>query len=94
MNRALFLLATSALASSAASAQTTDPLRGFDRYVEQARKDWGVPGLAIAVIKGDSVVFIKGYGVRSLSDPAPVTTHTLFANASTTKAFTAMAVGQ
>ncbi|HKV75465.1 MAG TPA: serine hydrolase [Gemmatimonadales bacterium] len=94
MNRALFLLATSTLAVSAASAQTTDPLRGFDRYVEQARKDWGVPGLAIAVIKGDSVVFIKGYGVRSLSDPAPVTTHTLFANASTTKAFTAMAVGQ
>jgi CubicO group peptidase (beta-lactamase class C family) len=72
----------------------TDPLRGFDAYVEQARKDWGVPGLAVAVIKGDSVVFIKGFGVRRLGDPAPVTVHTLFANASTTKAFTAMAVGQ
>lgn len=71
-----------------------DPLRGFEAYVEQARKDWGVPGLAVAVVKGDSVVFLRGFGVRHLGDPAPVTIHTLFSNASTTKAFTALAVGQ
>ena len=68
------------------------PLTGFDAYVAQAVKDWRVPGLAIVVVKDDSVVFIKGYGVRELGKPDPVTVHTRFGNMSTTKAFTAMLV--
>ena len=68
------------------------PLNGFDAYVAQAVKDWRVPGLAIVVVKDDSVVFMKGYGVRELGKPDPVTVHTRFGNMSTTKAFTAMLV--
>src|SRR3989442_907131 len=68
------------------------PLTGLDPYITQAMKDWRVPGLAIVVVKGDSVVFIKGYGVRELGKPDPVTVHTRFGNMSTTKAFTAMLV--
>lgn len=64
----------------------------LDAYVGQAVRDWDVPGLAIAVVEGDSVAFAGGYGVRGLRSGRPVTTQTLFANASTTKAFTAMAV--
>jgi len=64
------------------------PLAGFDDYVARGVRDWNVPGLAIAVVKGDSVVFAKGYGVRQLGTHDSVNTHTLFANASTTKAFT------
>ena len=40
------------------------PLGDFDAYVAKAVKDWNVPGLAIAVVKDDSVVFAKGYGVE------------------------------
>jgi CubicO group peptidase (beta-lactamase class C family) len=69
-----------------------DPLAGFDAYVSQAVSDWGVPGLAVAVVKDGAVVFAEGYGVRRLGDDEPVDVHTLFANASTTKAFTSMAV--
>jgi CubicO group peptidase (beta-lactamase class C family) len=69
-----------------------DALAGFDAYVSQAVMDWEVPGLAVAVVKDDSVVFAKGYGVLRLGDDEPVNVHTLFANASTTKAFTSMAV--
>jgi CubicO group peptidase (beta-lactamase class C family) len=68
------------------------PLDGFDAYVARAMTDWRVPGLAIVVVKDDSVVFIKGYGVRELGKPDPVTVHTRFGNMSTTKAFTAMLV--
>src|SRR2546425_1603044 len=68
------------------------PLAGLDPYITQAIKDWRVPGLAIVVVKDDSVVFIKGYGVRELGKPDPVTVHTRFGNMSTTKAFTAMLV--
>src|SRR5438093_3271009 len=68
------------------------PLAGLDPYIAQAMKDWRVPGLAMVVVKDDSVVFIKGYGVRELGKPDPVTVHTRFGNMSTTKAFTAMLV--
>ena len=75
-----------------APAQGAAPLEGFDAYVAKGVKDWGVPGLAIAVVKDDSVVFIKGYGVKTVGGHDSVDIHTLFANASTTKAFTAFAV--
>ena len=68
------------------------PLSGLDSYITQAMKDWRVPGLAIVVVQGDSVLFMKGYGVRELGKPDPVTVHTRFGNMSTTKAFTAMLV--
>ncbi|HKV50086.1 MAG TPA: serine hydrolase [Gemmatimonadaceae bacterium] len=68
------------------------PLGDFDAYVAKAVNDWNVPGLAIAVVKDDSVVFAKGYGVRTIGSHDRVDTHTLFANASTTKAFTALAI--
>jgi hypothetical protein len=49
------------------------PLNGFDAYVQRGMRDWRVPGLAIVVVKDDSVAFIKGYGVRELGKPDPVT---------------------
>ncbi len=69
----------------------TPSFEHFDRYVAQSVRDWRVPGLAIAVVKDDRVEFAKGYGVRQLGTSDLVTENTLFANASTTKAFVTMA---
>ena len=85
-------LALTCLVIAAPVADAQGPLAGFDAYVAKAVKDWNVPGLAIAVVKDDSVVFAKGYGVRTVGTNDRVDTHTLFANASTTKAFTSMAI--
>jgi CubicO group peptidase (beta-lactamase class C family) len=68
------------------------PLQGFDDYVNKALKDWEVPGVAIAIIKNDTVLYAKGYGVRKLGDPAPVDEKTLFAIGSASKAFTAASI--
>lgn len=68
------------------------PLQGFDDYVNRALSDWEVPGVAIAIVKDDQIVLAKGYGVRKLGDPAPVTERTLFAIGSSSKAFTAAAL--
>jgi len=73
-------------------AQQQAPLTGLDPYITQAMRDWRVPGLAIVVVKDDSVTFLRGYGVRELGKPDPVTVHTRFGNMSTTKAFTAMLI--
>jgi CubicO group peptidase (beta-lactamase class C family) len=60
----------------------------FDRYVAKAAADWRVPALAIAVVKDDSVVFAKGYGVLQKGSVQPANEHTRFAIGSTTKAMT------
>jgi len=68
------------------------PLDGFDDYALKAMKDWEVPGMAVAVIKDDKVIFAKGYGVKKLGEPAPVDERTIFAIGSSSKAFTAAAL--
>ncbi len=88
--RSILSLALLLVLAPAARAQAPDPrLAGLDAYIENAMKQWEVPGLALAIVKNDSVVYLKGYGVRELGKPEPVTPHTLFAIGSTSKAFTA-----
>lgn len=70
-----------------------EPLAGLDVYIENAMHEWELPGLAIAVVKDDAVVYSRGFGVAEGGKPAPVTDRTLFAMASNSKAFTATAVG-
>jgi CubicO group peptidase (beta-lactamase class C family) len=85
-------LAAASIAHPAAAQGGDQPLAGFDGYIAQAVKDWEVPGLAISVVKDDSMVFARGYGVRAVGAHDSVNTHTLFALGSTTKAFTAMSL--
>jgi CubicO group peptidase (beta-lactamase class C family) len=68
-------------------------IQDLDAYVTRAVAAWETPGLSIAVVHGDSIVFAKGYGVRELGKPGVVDEHTLFAVGSTTKAMTVMALG-
>lgn len=63
-----------------------------DQVVERARKEFDVPGIAVAIVKDGDVVLAKGYGVRKLGEPAPVTAQSLFRIASNTKAFTTAAL--
>jgi hypothetical protein len=64
----------------------------IDQVVERARKEFDVPGIAVAIVKDGKVVLAKGYGVRKLGEAAPVTTQSLFRIASNTKAFTSAAL--
>lgn len=68
-------------------------LNDLDRYIEQVRQDWGVVGLAVAVVHDDAVVYAKGFGLRELGTADAVDAHTLFAIGSNTKAFTAAGLG-
>lgn len=86
---AAFLLARPPMATAQPA-----PLEGLDSYVEQAMVEWNVPGLSLAVVKDDSVVYIQGYGVREQGTEKLVDENTLFAIGSTTKAFTSALVGQ
>lgn len=74
------------------AAQLPDTLQDFDARVERVRQQFDVPGIAVAIVKDGQVVLARGYGVRELGKPAPVTATTPFAIASNTKAFTAAAL--
>lgn len=91
--RPFLVLAAVGIATAPVAAQRRDPLTGLDAYIRRAVQDWHIAGLAIAVVKDDSVVFARGYGVREAGKPAPVDTRTLFAIGSNTKLFTAVAAG-
>ncbi|MCB1023622.1 MAG: serine hydrolase, partial [Acidobacteria bacterium] len=78
--------------SSLSVAAQDAPLQGMDEYVNKAMKEWEVPGLAIAVVKDDKVVFAKGYGVRELGKPDAVDEKTIFAIGSSSKAFTSASI--
>jgi CubicO group peptidase (beta-lactamase class C family) len=68
-------------------------LAGFDTYVTAAMRDWKVPGLAIAIVRNDSIIHMRGYGTRTTGVNEPVDEHTIFAVGSTSKAFTATLIG-
>jgi CubicO group peptidase (beta-lactamase class C family) len=70
-----------------------DPLEGIGEYTAKAMQDWRVPGVAIAVVKDDKIVFAKGFGVREMGGTDKVDENTLFAIASNSKAFTCALLG-
>jgi len=80
------------LAPGALAAQSREKFAGLDAYIEGALKAWKVPGMGVAIIRNDSVIYAKGYGVRQVGKPEPVTEKTIFAIGSSSKAFTAAAV--
>lgn len=78
--------------SQPALAQATEPYPGLDAYITKAAQDWNIPGLAVAIVRNDSVLYTKGYGTLGLADHAPVTDRTMFEIGSSSKSFTATAI--
>ncbi len=57
----------------------------MDAVAERAMRTTGIPGMAIAVVHNDEVIFLKGYGVRKVGTSQPVTPDTVFQIASVSK---------
>ena len=68
-------------------------LGSFDDYIDQSLLSWKIPGAAVAVLRGDEVLHLRGHGFRNVEQNLPVTEHTRFPIASMTKAFTTMGAG-
>jgi len=75
------------------NSEITKRLTGLDEFIETAMKDWDIPGLAVAIVKEDKIIYSKGFGYRDIKNNLKVTNRTLFPIASCTKAFTATALG-
>jgi CubicO group peptidase (beta-lactamase class C family) len=75
-------------AAESCGASDYEPLKD---YIDKSMKLFDVPGLAIAIVKGDTVVYSCGFGVRTKRESKDdrVTADTVFQIGSLTKGFLA-----
>ncbi|BAH39068.1 MAG TPA: serine hydrolase [Gemmatimonas aurantiaca] len=90
--RLLALLAALALPMAPAAAQR-DVITRLDTDIATAVKAWKTAGLAVSIVRNDSVLLAKGYGLGEIGKPTAVDADTRFAIGSTTKAMTSLALG-
>jgi CubicO group peptidase (beta-lactamase class C family) len=67
-------------------------LAEIESKTEARRKELGIPGMALVIVKDDQIIFMKGLGYKDLENKVAVTPDTQFAIGSATKAFTALSV--
>jgi CubicO group peptidase (beta-lactamase class C family) len=67
-------------------------LQSIEEKVEARRKELGIPGMALAIVRDDQIIYAKGLGYKDFEKQVPVTADTQFAIGSATKAFTALSV--
>lgn len=67
-------------------------LKQIDKRVEEAMTAAQIPGLGLAAVQRDNILFAKGYGRANLEHDIPTTADSVFEIASITKLFTATAV--
>src|SRR5207248_5992645 len=94
IHRSIFLAQTLALILAApfcinaqekshvTSEQVTHAVQELEKLAEKQINENALPGLAIAVVFQDKVVYTKGFGVRDVNTKAPVDADTVFQLAS------------
>lgn len=88
----LLVLLTVLTVSYHSVGQNKKQSKELNKFIQEGIELWKVPGLAVTVVRKGEVVFQKTYGVTDIETNAPVNNRTMFANASTTKAFVAMGI--
>src|SRR5689334_14021399 len=97
-----FAVSTALLPPSIVRAQTATPaattqdysaaLAAIEKALDDKRKELGIPGMSLVIVKDDQIIYIKGLGKKDIEKKLPVTPDTRFAIGSASKAFTGMLV--
>ncbi|MCU1572272.1 MAG: serine hydrolase, partial [Micrococcaceae bacterium] len=64
----------------------------LDDFIKDAMDRTGLPGMAVGVVYRDEVVYSKGFGVREVGKPEPISPDTVFLLASVSKPLASMVV--
>jgi CubicO group peptidase (beta-lactamase class C family) len=79
-------------AGNPGSENTSAIIPQFDAYAEQAFQKSGVPGMAVAVVQNDTVIYLRCFGVTNITTREPVTPDTRFQLASISKSVTSATI--
>lgn len=74
------------------TAQTAALPDSIDRFVRAELARQRIPGMSVALLRGDSVLLARGYGLADVERGVPATESTLFTVGSVSKQFTAAAI--
>lgn len=75
-----------------ASDGTADTLDAVHHVCRSFLDDEHLPGLSVAILEGDRILFARGYGLADIERRRPVTPETIFPIGSVEKQFTAAAI--
>lgn len=73
-------------------AQAPGWLERFDEFATEFFRSRGVPGGAVAIVRGGETVYARAFGLRDRERGLPARTDTIFGLASLSKSFTALTV--
>ncbi|MBH0076699.1 serine hydrolase [Pseudoalteromonas sp. APC 3358] len=88
------LAAIALLAGTSFSSWAQVDTNKIDDVIKASMARFDVPGMAVAIVENDKVIFAKGFGVTNLDTNKKVNKDTLFGIASNTKAFTTAALAK
>jgi CubicO group peptidase (beta-lactamase class C family) len=88
--RPLIAQQTTAAKPAASATDYSTALAAIEKALDDRRKELGIPGISLVIVKDDQIIYLKGLGYRDIDKKLPVTPDTRFAIGSASKAFTAM----
>ena len=89
MTRSLILLLFCVSEAAAQTRAVPDTIDGFIRAELERQR---IPGMSVAILRGDTVLLARGYGFANLEHRVPATDSTVYAVGSLSKQFTAAAI--
>jgi len=92
----IYLIASCFMGIAPLVAETpeTDTSRQLDDFFKTHLESIAAPGFSVTVVRGEEVIFSKGYGVVTAGGETPLGDDTILAIGSLAKSFTAMAIMQ
>src|SRR5919205_3361840 len=80
------------LLSSSAAAQSRTLPDTVDRFITSELARQRIPGMSVAILRGDSILLARGYGVANVERHVAASDSTVYSVGSLTKPFTAEAI--
>jgi CubicO group peptidase (beta-lactamase class C family) len=82
------------LAAEKGGILNSDTMRGFEQELARLRDELNIPGMSVAVLQGQEIVFARGFGYADVENRIPATADTPYHIASLTKPFSAALIMQ
>lgn len=77
-----------------ARADSNDIIYKINQFVEEQREISQIPGISVVIVEKGETVYQQGFGYADVKEKIPVNSRTLFELASTSKAYTGLAILQ
>jgi len=78
----------------AAVLASSDRLQTFEQKIESLREELNIPGMSVAILQGQEIIFNQGFGYADVENKIPATENTPYHIASLTKPFGAALIMQ